>query len=78
MDQGEQAAGQDGATELSPGLIERGAAVAEYDRTQLRQPLAAADAAKGTETWALTSLQQRQLPAHCRRQESETEIPIED
>jgi hypothetical protein len=47
VDQGGQAGGKDGTAELPPGSIERGALVAERDRLQLGQPVAAAGAAEG-------------------------------
>ena len=47
VDQGRQAGGEDDAAELPPFPVERGAAVAERDRLQLGQPLAAAGAAEG-------------------------------
>jgi hypothetical protein len=47
VDQGGQAGGKDDAAELPPVPVERGAAVAERDRIQLGQPVAAAGAAEG-------------------------------
>ena len=45
VDQGRQAGGEDDAVELSPVPVKRGAAVAERDRVQPREPVAAAGAA---------------------------------
>src|ERR1019366_2406682 len=47
MDQGRQAGGEDDAVELPSLPLQRGAAVAEPNRLQPRQPVAAAGAAEG-------------------------------
>jgi hypothetical protein len=47
VDQGRQASSKDDAAELPSAPVERGAAVAERDRIQLGQPVAAAGAAEG-------------------------------